>query len=271
MKAKKSMTAYELTLKTYDLHKKYKIDEFKKKFSSAFSPILGGHDHFVDDYIKHPGEFFDSLIEQNPKLPKAKQIELANQYKAICDEHNFDEFMKEGMELHTNFLKQRKEYMASRLKIIGNSNKKHVKSNVFDWIYLERTEDAIFAKWLDATLEKVYPKHLKVKYEDFNGTLTEKVISHQDPVKFHEEGDGAVECKLIPRFSGVGLFDSFLTVGFYDCIHQNWLYIPPRLIIEVRSADDKLIGMDGDGEFHLTADDELDDPDDSQSNNGNDI
>ena len=152
--------------------------------------------------------------------------------------YSFADFLKECESARQAFLRERKTYFSIKVA------KKHTDdsgngafSTYFD---ITGMTDVMLAEWIDLVLEKVYPGHLNIEYEDMDGKHIKTKITHRICVI----GKEFIEAPLIDRYHGSNAYDQFLLHSMYDIKKRKWVYVPMRLIVSVKSDDLNLDGID---------------------------
>jgi hypothetical protein len=96
--------------------------------------------------------------------------------------------------------------------------------------------DVVLCNWMDSILARIKPEVLSVDYEDLDGNIKNANI-RAEPVRVTME---YISAPLIDRYTGSSQFDSFLIRSFFDADEKEWIYIPVRFIISVKSANTQI-------------------------------
>jgi len=223
----------DLTIALHEVNKKYKIEDFIEAYRKA---IGNSNDDLLSE-LKNDGAVnpFQKIINVSGKITDEMIEKLIESTTDLTENYNYDEYLDECNSLRYSFLRDRKNYFASK---VVSSKKKDEGSNISNIFELSGTADIVLGNFLDKVLTKIYPGHLDIIYEDLNGKKIKTKIRHR-PLTITKEH---VEAPLIDRHHGINAYDSFLLRSFYDIKTNDWIYIPIRLIVKIDCEDD-LIGL----------------------------
>lgn len=227
-------SANDLSLSVHETYKKYGMKDYYKaycdlmiryassdvgeKLKEAFGDgnnVLSLHNSVVD-FINTT-----SMSEEDTNV-------FLNEASQLQTKYPFDKYCKECSALRRKFLQDRLEYFYNKIqciKIVRDSDVDEVSSHIYAF------QDSLLAKWIDNSIKKIKPKGIQITYEDLTGKPHTIYAIHKEP-SFDEE---FAEAQLIDRYSGIGIFDSFLLHSFYDSITHKWVYVPITLIIDMKS------------------------------------
>jgi len=232
MVLQKKYSANDLTIDIHELYKKYNMigyykeccsimmehadEDLKKQLESAF-------EHSNNTPLLHQSIL--EFIDRSNMTPE-KADEFIDKTIGIQEKYNFEQYSKECSNLRIKFLNERKDYLRNNIKFMTlNKKNKHVDlpSNVNNF------HDMVLAKWLDDIIEQTKPSSMELTYEDLNGKISTITIAYKED----SLNEDTIDTRPIDRFSGMGIFDSFVLHAFYDIVHREWKYVPVSLISEV--------------------------------------
>lgn len=223
----------DLTIALHEVNKKYKIEDFIE----AYRKTIGDSSDDLLTELKNDGAFnpFQKIINVSNKITEDIVEKIIESTADLTENYKYDEYLDECGSLRNTFLKDRKNYFAS--KVINNKTKEE-NSNIFNIFEMSGTADIVLGDFLDKVLIKIYPSHLNIVYEALNGSKIKAKLRHK-PLKITKEH---VEAPLIDRYHGINAYDSFLLRSFWDIKTNDWIYIPIRLIIKVDCETD-VVGL----------------------------
>jgi hypothetical protein len=233
----------DLSITIHEIGKRYNIQNYMEEFRTSMTSEV--NPKFWDEFdtlrsnskseIVNPLEkiIMMSSVISDDQLEKVSKINKRLELK-----YSFADFLKECESARQAFLRERKTYFSIKVA------KKHTDdsgngafSTYFD---ITGMTDVMLAEWIDLVLEKVYPGHLNIEYEDMDGKHIKTKITHRVCVI----GKEFIEAPLIDRYHGSNAYDQFLLHSMYDIKKRKWVYVPMRLIVSVKSDDLNLDGID---------------------------
>lgn len=233
----------DLSITIHEIGKRYNIQNYMEEFRTSMTSEVNSK--FWDEFdalrsnskseIVNPLEkiIMMSSVISDDQLEKVSKINKRLELK-----YSFADFLKECESARQAFLRERKTYFSIKVA------KKHTDdsgngafSTYFD---ITGMTDVMLAEWIDLVLEKVYPGHLNIEYEDMDGKHVKTKITHRVCVI----GKEFIEAPLIDRYHGSNAYDQFLLHSMYDIKKRKWVYVPMRLIVSVKSDDLNLDGID---------------------------
>ena len=233
----------DLSITIHEIGKRYNIQNYMEEFRTSMTSEVNSK--FWDEFdalhsnskseIVNPLEkiIMMSSVISDDQLEKVSKINKRLELK-----YSFADFLKECESARQAFLRERKTYFSIKVA------KKHTDdsgngafSTYFD---ITGMTDVMLAEWIDLVLEKVYPGHLNIEYEDMDGKHIKTKITHRICVI----GKEFIEAPLIDRYHGSNAYDQFLLHSMYDIKKRKWVYVPMRLIVSVKSDDLNLDGID---------------------------
>lgn len=233
----------DLSITIHEIGKRYNIQNYMEEFRTSMTSEVNSK--FWDEFdalhsnskseIVNPLEkiIMMSSVISDDQLEKVSKINKRLELK-----YSFADFLKECESARQAFLRERKTYFSIKVA------KKHTDdsgngafSTYFD---ITGMTDVMLAEWIDLVLEKVYPGHLNIEYEDMDGKHIKTKITHRICVI----GKEFIEAPLIDRYHGSNAYDQFLLHSMYDIKKRKWVYVPMRLIVNVKSDDLNLDGID---------------------------
>jgi len=218
----------DLTIALHEINKKFRINEFveeyRKSIGESSSEILT---QLKQDGLSNP---FQKIVSLSSKIDESDLEKLMTVGDKLTSKYNYTEYLDECQSLRDAFLKDRRNYFASKVTR-QPSTKKYEMTSIFD---LSGTTDMILADFIDKALALIHPKHLDIVYEDLNGNRVKTKIRHRPASITHDH----VEAPLIDRYHGINAYDTFLLRSFYDIKKSEWVYIPIRLIVSLTSEED---------------------------------
>ncbi len=233
----------DLSITIHEIGKRYNIQNYMEEFRTSMTSEV--NPKFWDEFdtlrsnskseIVNPLEkiIMMSSVISDDQLEKVSKINKRLELK-----YSFADFLKECESARQAFLRERKTYFSIKVA------KKHTDdsgngafSTYFD---ITGMTDVMLAEWIDLVLEKVYPGHLNIEYEDMDGKHIKTKITHRVCVI----GKEFIEAPLIDRYHGSNAYDQFLLHSMYDIKKRKWVYVPMRLIVNVKSDDLNLDGID---------------------------
>lgn len=233
----------DLSITIHEIGKRYNIqnyiDEFKTSMTAEVNPKFW--DQYEDLRSNSPTEVINPLdkimllssVISDDELEKVSKIN-----KRLNQKYAYTDFIKECESARQAFLRERKAYFS--MKVVKKHSDDTGNGGLGSYFDITGMTDIVLAEWIDAVLEKVYPSHLDIEYEDMNGKRVKTKILHRVCVV----GKDYIEAPLIDRYHGSNAYDQFLLHSVYDMKKRKWVYIPMRLIISVNCDDLNLDGID---------------------------
>jgi len=233
----------DLSITIHEIGKRYNIQNYMEEFRTSMTSEV--NPKFWDEFdtlrsnskseIVNPLEkiIMMSSVISDDQLEKVSKINKRLELK-----YSFADFLKECESARQAFLRERKTYFSIKVaKKHSDDSGNGAFSTYFD---ITGMTDVMLAEWIDLVLEKVYPGHLNIEYEDMDGKHIKTKITHRVCVI----GKEFIEAPLIDRYHGSNAYDQFLLHSMYDIKKRKWVYVPMRLIVSVKSDDLNLDGID---------------------------
>lgn len=233
----------DLSITIHEIGKRYNIqnyiDEFRTSMVTEISPKFW--EEFNSLRTTPIGEIVNPLekimllssVITDEELEKVSKINLRLEQK-----YEYSKFIKECESARQAFLRERKTYFS--IKVGKKHNEESGNGGLNTYLDITGMTDVMLAEWLDSLLEKIYPEHLDIEYEDMTGKKVKTKISHRVCVV----GQDYVEAPLIDRYHGSNAYDQFLLHSVYDIKKRKWTYIPMRLIVSVKCDQLNLDGLE---------------------------
>jgi hypothetical protein len=226
----------DLSITIHEIGKRYNIqnyiDEFRTSMTNEVSQKFW--DEFNSIRTTPVGEIANPLekimllssVISNEELEKVSKIN-----QRLDKKYSYTDFLKECESARQAFLRERKTYFA--MKVAKKHSDDSGNGGLGSYLDITGMTDVMLAEWLDSLLEKIYPDHLDIEYEDMSGKKIKTKISHRVCVV----GPDYVEAPLIDRYHGSNAYDQFLLHSVYDIKKRKWVYVPMRLIVSVKSEE----------------------------------
>lgn len=233
----------DLSITIHEIGKRYNIqnyiDEFRTSMVTEISPKFW--EEFNSLRTTPIGEIVNPLekimllssVITDEEMEKVSKINLRLEQK-----YGYSNFVKECESARQTFLRERKTYFS--MKVAKKHNEESNNGGLNTYLDITGMTDVMLSEWLDALLEKIYPEHLDIEYEDMTGKRIKTKISHRVCVV----GQDYVEAPLIDRYHGSNAYDQFLLHSVYDIKKRKWVYIPMRLIVGVKCDQLNLDGIE---------------------------
>jgi hypothetical protein len=233
----------DLSITIHEIGKRYNIqnyiDEFRTSMVAEISPKFW--EEFNSLRTTPIGEIVNPLekimllssVITDEEMEKVSKINLRLEQK-----YGYSNFVKECESARQTFLRERKTYFS--MKVAKKHNEESNNGGLNTYLDITGMTDVMLSEWLDALLEKIYPEHLDIEYEDMTGKRIKTKISHRVCVV----GQDYVEAPLIDRYHGSNAYDQFLLHSVYDIKKRKWVYIPMRLIVGVKCEQLNLDGIE---------------------------
>jgi disulfide oxidoreductase YuzD len=226
----------DLSIAIYDICKRHNIQNYIDEFkSSVTSEVNSKFWDKVDDLqsittseVVNPLEkimIMSSIITDD----ELNQISKIN--KKLNLKYSYADFVKECESARRAFLRERAAYFS--IKVAKKHSEESGRGGLGTYFDITGMTDVMLAEWLDALLEKIYPNHLDIEYEDINGKRVKTKISHRICVVSKDY----IESPLIDRYHGTNAYDQFYLHSVYDIKKRKWIYLPVRLIVNIKSED----------------------------------
>jgi len=223
----------DLTKKIDALHEEYSMGEFAKSFKRRlarrkidFWNSMNENKGLVNPVI--------SILKAKNSLSDEEMMKVLNILEDLKKKYKYDEYMQRCDEVREMFLLERADYFASTMKqVLSDPEGNNPFNPLQDML---GASDNMFCTWLEDILRKIRPETLSVDYEDVDGHIKNANICFE-PVRVTED---YVSAPLIDRYTGNSQFDSFLLRSFFDADEKEWVYIPVRFIISVKSANSQI-------------------------------
>lgn len=233
----------DLSISIHEIGKRYSIqsyiDEFRESLTNEVNPDFWKN---IDENIRvtSVGEVVNPLekimmlsgIISDDELEKVSKIN-----QRLDKKYGYTDFIKECSNARQEFLRERRSYFS--MKVANRHSEDSGNGGLGTYFDVTGMTDVMLAEWLDAALEKVYPNHIDIEYEDMGGKKVKTKIAHKICVVSKDY----VEAPLIDRYHGSNAYDQFLLHSAYDIKKRKWIYIPMRLIVSMRSDDINLDGV----------------------------
>lgn len=226
----------DLSITIHEIGKRYNIQNYIDEFKTSLTAEVNAK--FWDEFdtlrtstgseIINPLEkimLLSSLITDD-ELEKVTKIN-----KRLDQKYSYSNFVKECESARQAFLRERKTYFS--MKVAKKHSEDSGNGGLGTYLDITGMTDVMLGEWLDMLLEKIYPNHLDIEYEDLNGKRVKTRISHRVCVV----GKDYIEAPLIDRYHGSNAYDQFYLHSVYDIKKRKWIYIPMRLIVSVKSED----------------------------------
>lgn len=218
----------DLTIALHEINKKFRINEFVEEYRKA----IGNSSTDILSQLKQDGlsNPFQKIVSLSSKVNQEELDRLMTVGDKLTSKYNYADYLDECQSLRDAFLKDRKNYFASKVTRQPTAKKDEITS-IFD---LSGTTDLILADFMDKALSIIHPSHLDIMYEDLKGQRIKTKIRHRHAAITQDH----VEAPLIDRYHGINAYDTFLLRSFYDINKKEWVYIPIRLIISLTCEED---------------------------------
>lgn len=233
----------DLSITIHEIGKRYNIqnyiDEFKSSLTTEVNPKFWDEfdtlRHTTGCEVVNPLEkiMLLSSVITDDELEKVSKIN-----KRLEQKYGYKDFVKECESARQAFLRERKAYFS--MKVAKKHSDDSGNGGLGTYFDITGMTDVMLAEWLDSLLEKIYPNHLDIEYEDMGGKKIKTKITHRVCVV----GKDFVEAPLIDRYHGSNAYDQFYLHSVYDIKKRKWVYIPMRLIVSVKSEEIDIEGLD---------------------------
>ena len=233
----------DLSITIHEIGKRYNIQDYIDEFKSSMTSEVNSK--FWDEFdglrsttaseVVNPLEkiMLLSSVITDDELEKVSKIN-----KRLDLKYSYTDFVKECESARQAFLRERKSYFS--MKVAKKHSDESGNGGLGTYFDITGMTDVMLAEWLDSLLEKIYPNHLDIEYEDMNGKRVKTKISHRICVV----GKDYIEAPLIDRYHGSNAYDQFYLHSVYDIKKRKWIYLPMRLIINVKSEDIDIEGLE---------------------------
>jgi len=235
MNEKKIKSLNELTRMLDALSVEYSMKEFVASFKRRLSRMKI---NFWDTMGEKKGLVnpVHAILTAKNNLSEEQMLKVLRVMEDLKLKYRYDEYMDKCDKLRDQFLKERSDYFAAKMSKPINEldNKKSKMSSViYDMLGVS---DVVLSNWIESVLSQIHPETLSIDYEDLEGNIKNASIRHE-PVRVTFE---YVSAPLIDRYTGNSQFDSFLLRSFFDAEEKEWIYIPLRFIVSVKSTNSQI-------------------------------
>jgi hypothetical protein len=233
----------DLSITIHEIGKRYNIQNYIDEFRTTMVSEIS--QKFWDEYeslrttpigeVVNPLEkiMLLSTVISDDELEKVSKIN-----RRLDQKYGYGDFVKECESARHAFLRERKTYFS--MKVANKHSEDSGNGGLGTYLDITGMTDVMLSQWLDALLEKIYPEHLDIEYEDMTGKRIKTKISHRVCVV----GQDYVEAPLIDRYYGSNAYDQFLLHSVYDIKKRKWTYIPMRLIVSIKCDELNLDGIE---------------------------
>lgn len=235
MKEKRIKSLNQLTKMLDDLSEEYSMKEFVKTFKRRLGRVkINFWDSMADKKgLVNPVQ---AILTAKNNLSEEQMLKVLRVMEDLKLKYRYDEYMGRCDKLREEFLSERSDYFAAKMSrpmedLDGKQSK--MSSILYDMLGIS---DAVLSTWMESVLVQIKPETLSIDYEDLEGNIKNASICFE-PVRITSD---YVSAPLIDRYTGNSQFDSFLLRSFYDAEEKQWVYIPLRFIIEVKSSNSKI-------------------------------
>jgi len=230
---KKIKSLRDLTERINSLSSEYSMADFGKSFKRRLSRMKI---RFWESMSENKGLVnpVQAILTAKNSLTDGEMNKVLRVMEDLKVKYRYDEYIKRCDEAREEFLSDREEYFSSKMgKPITEENSSKMSTVLHDMLGVS---DLVICNWLDSILGKIKPEVLGVDYEDLDGNI-KNVNIRAEPIKVTKD---YVSAPLIDRYTGSSQFDSFLLRSFFDADEKEWIYIPVRFIISVKSANTQI-------------------------------
>ena len=224
----------DLSITIHEIGKRYNIqgyiNDFKTSMSSEINPKFW--EEFSNLRLAAASEIvspLENIMLLSSGITEEELDKVSKINKILDQKYSYSDFIKECESARQAFLRERKTYFS--MKVAKKHSDDSGNGGLGSYFDITGMTDVMLAEWLDALLEKIYPNHLDIEYEDMTGKKVKTKISHRICVVAKD----FVEAPLIDRYHGASAYDQFYLHSVYDIKKNRWIYIPMRLIVKVRS------------------------------------
>lgn len=230
----KKYSANDLTLDIHNLYKEYNMCEYYHECCELMKEYATEDVKLeIEQAFKHTNNvqvLHQSIVEFVDRTNMSPEVaeEFINKTITVQEKYKFASYSKKCHSLRKKFLKERNEYLRNNIRFISlkkNKSEADLPYNVNNF------HDLILSKWLDDIIEQTNPEPINITYEDLTGKIETITVKYK-PDSFSEI-DMSIETRPIDKFSGMGIFDSFMLHAFFDIISNKWKYVPISLICSV--------------------------------------
>lgn len=235
MNEKRIKSLNELTRMLDELSQEYSMKEFLSSLKRRLSRMKI---NFFDQSSEKKGLVnpVQAVLAAKNNLSEDQLLKVLRVMEDLKVKYRYDEYMGKCDKLREEFLNERSDYFASKMsRPISEIDTKKSKMSTILYDMLG-VSDVVLSNWIESVLVQIKPETLSIDYEDLDGTVKNANIRHE-PVRVTLD---YVSAPLIDRYCGNSHFDSFLLRSFFDADEKEWMYIPLRFIIEVKSANNKI-------------------------------
>ena len=235
----------DLSITIHEIGKRYNIENYIAEFKTSMTTEV--NPKFWDEFNALRSASLGELINPLEKIVMMSSVisdseldKVSKINKRLEQKYGYRDFIKECESARQTFLRERNSYFA--MKVAKKHSEDTGNGGLGTYFDITGMTDSVLAEWLDLVLEKIYPSHLDIEYEDMNGKRIKTKINHRICVI----GQEYIEAPLIDRYHGINAYDTFLLRSFYDFPKKKWIYIPVRLIISVTCEEDikEILDMD---------------------------
>jgi hypothetical protein len=230
---KKIKSLKELTQQIDALSQEYSMDDFAKSFKRRLSRMKI---RFWESMADNKGLVnpVHAILTAKNSLSDEQMMKVLRVMEDLKEKYKYDEYMEKCDKLREQFLSDRSDYFASKMgKPLTLENEGKMSEILHDMLGVS---DVVLCNWMDSILARIKPEVLSVDYEDLDGNIKNANI-RAEPVRVTME---YISAPLIDRYTGSSQFDSFLLRSFFDADEKEWIYIPVRFIISVKSANTQI-------------------------------
>lgn len=233
----------DLSITIHEIGKRYNIQNYIDEFKTSMTAEVNSKFWEEFDTLRSasPSDVINPLekiilissVITDSELEKVSKIN-----KRLDLKYKYTDFVKECESARQAFLRERKTYFS--MKVAKKHSDETGNGGLGTYFDITGMTDVMLAEWLDSLMEKIYPNHIDIEYEDMSGKRIKTKISHRICVV----GKDFVEAPLIDRYHGSNAYDQFYLHSVFDIKKRKWIYIPVRLIISVKSEDFDIEGLD---------------------------
>lgn len=230
---KKIKSLNQLTEMIDALSQEYSMSEFTKAFKRRLSRMKIRFWESMSDNKGLVNPVHAILTAKN-SLSDEQMLKVLRVMEDLKEKYKYDEYISKCDKAREEFLSDRADYFAAKMgKPIELENEGKMSSVLHDMLGVS---DVVLCNWLDSILVKIKPEVLSIDYEDLEGNIKNANIC-AEPVRVTLD---YVSAPLIDRYTGHSQFDSFLLRSYFDADEKEWIYIPIRFIISVKSANSQI-------------------------------
>jgi len=230
---KKIKSLNQLTEKIDILSQEYSMGDFTKAFKRRLSRMKI---NFWDSLSNAKGLVnpVNAILTAKNSLTEEQMVKVLRVMEDLKQKYNYNEYVRKCDEIREEFLLERSDYFAAKMgKPLTIENKGKMSEVLHDMLGIS---DHVLCQWLDSILVKIKPEVLSIDYEDLDGNVKNSNVVCE-PIRLTQD---YVSAPLIDRYTGNSQFDSFLLRSFFDVDEKEWIYIPVRFIISVKSANTQI-------------------------------